>query len=106
MSIESWRICKVWERLMLTLDAKEQAKCASKMRWFSKKMDEALSSVGLKLVNYERMAYDPGLPATPINLEDFSSDEKLYIAQMFEPVIMDNDGNVIKSGTFSLGRYN
>ena len=104
MTVESWRLVKVLERLLNSVDAKEQQRYQGKIRWFVKKTDEALKSAGLNMVNYEGRPYDPGIPATPINLEDFKADEKLYVMQMLEPVIVDSEGKIVKTGTVSLGR--
>lgn len=104
MAVESWRLFKVLERLLLSLDAKEQQRYQSKFRWFFKKTEDALKSAGLTIVNYEGRVYDPGIPASPINLEDYDSEDKLYVTQMLEPVIVDSEGNVVKTGTIALGR--
>ena len=37
MATESWRLFKVLERLMSSLDVKEQQRYQSKIRWFVKK---------------------------------------------------------------------
>ena len=104
MAVESWRLVKVIERLLRSVDVKEQQRYQGKIRWFVKKTEEALGNAGLRFVNYEGHSYDPGIPANPINLEDFQPDEKLYVMQMLEPVIIDDNGKIIKTGTISLGR--
>ena len=104
MAVESWRLVKVLERLLSAVDVKEQQRYQGKIRWFVKKTDESLRSAGLNMINYEGQSYDPGIPATPINLEDFLPDDKLYVMQMLEPVIVDTNGKIIKTGTVSLGR--
>ena len=104
MATESWRLFKVLERLMSSLDVKEQQRYQSKIRWFVKKTEESLKTAGLNIVNYEGRPYDPGIPASPINLEDFQQEDQLYITQMLEPVILDSEGNIVKTGTIALGR--
>ena len=104
MATESWRLFKVLERLMSSLDVKEQQRYQSKIRWFVKKTEESLKNAGLNIVNYEGRPYDPGIPASPINLEDFQQEEQLYVTQMLEPVILDSEGNIVKTGTIALGR--
>lgn len=104
IAIEYWRLRKVLERLLNTVDANEQQRYLGKIRWFAKKTEEALKTAGLSIVNYEGQSYDPGIPASPINLEDFQPDDKLYVSQMLEPIIVDVDGNIVKTGTIALGR--
>ena len=89
---------------MSSLDVKEQQRYQSKIRWFVKKTEESLKTAGLNIVNYEGRQYDPGIPASPINLEDFQQEDQLYITQMLEPVILDSEGNIVKTGTIALGR--
>ena len=104
IAIEYWRLSKVLERLLNTVDANESKRYQGKIRWFFKKTEEALEKAGLKIVNCEGNRYDPGIPASPINLDDFQPDDRLYITQMLEPVIVDAEGNVVKTGTIALGR--
>ena len=67
-------------------------------------MDEIAESAGLQIVEINHgEPYDTGMAATPLNIGDFKEDEHLLIEQMIEPIIME-DGSVIKSGTFILGR--
>ena len=102
IAVQTWRLERMLSKLLLTLDSKEQAKYAGKLRWFVKSTYAALDEAGLKLVNYEGQLYDSGIPATPINLDDFSEDDILYISQMIEPIIIDSNGNVVHTGTVSL----
>lgn len=38
--------------------------------------------------------FNPGMAATPLNIEDFNSEDTLIIDQMLEPIIMGKDGLV------------
>lgn len=102
IAIEAWRLERILQRLLLSLDVKEQSRYTSKLRWFVKSTYASLTESGLSLVDYEGHAYDSGIPVTPINLDDFSDDDDLYISQMVEPVIVDKNGCVVHTGTVSL----
>ena len=102
IAVEAWRLERMLAKLLSNLDCKEQARYASKIRWFVKSTYTALDEAGLKLVDYEGHPYDSGIPVTPINLDDFSEEDALYISQMIEPIIIDSNGNVVHSGTVSL----
>ena len=101
MAIESWRFCKVFERMLTKLDAGEQSRYMSQLRWFMKKIGGSLDDVGLRLVNVEGHPFDPGMAATPLNIEDFEVDDTLIVDQMLEPIIMGKEG-VAKTGTVIL----
>lgn len=101
MAVESWRFAKVFGRLLTKLDAGEQNRYQSQFRWFLKKVDEALEQADLRLVNVEGHPFDPGIAATPLNLEDFQAADVLIVDQMLEPIIMGKDG-LVKIGTVTL----
>ena len=101
MAVESWRFCRLFDRLLMKLDAGEQNRYRSQHRWFIKKVDEALENAGLRIVNIEGHSFDPGMAATPLNIEEFDANDVLMVDQMIEPVIMGKEG-LIKTGTVTL----
>ncbi len=103
MAVESWRFSRVFERLLLKLDAGEQNRYKSQFRWFLKKVEEALEQAELRIVNVEGHIFDPGIAATPLNIEEFDSTDTLVVDQMLEPIIMGKEG-LIKTGTVILKR--
>lgn len=103
IAIESWRFSKLFGRVIAKLDAGEANRYVSQVRYFQKKVEESLSSTGLKIVNVEGHPFDPGMAASPLNIEDFDADENLLVDQMIEPIIMGPDG-IKKHGTVMLRR--
>ncbi len=101
MAVESWRFGRVFDRLLLKLDAGEQHRYINQFRWFMKKIDDGLEQAGLRIVNIEGQQFDPGLAATPLNIEDFEETDTLVVEQMLEPIIMDENG-LVKTGTIIL----
>ncbi len=101
LAIESWRLSKSFERLLIKSDPMEQRKYKSKLSWFNKKLNETLEEANLKFINLENQKYDTGAAVTAINLDDFQPDEDLEIDQMIEPIVMSNEG-VLIAGTVVL----
>jgi hypothetical protein len=101
MATESWRFSRLVERLLTKLDAGEQSRYVNQLRWFIKKIEESLEQSGLTIVSIEGQIFDPGMAATPVNLEDFSSQDVLVVDQMLEPIIMGKNG-IIKTGSITL----
>lgn len=101
MAIESWRFAKVFNRLLLKLDAGEQNRYQSQFRWFLKKVEEALQQSGLRMVDVEGHPFDPGMAATPLNIDEFEPNDTLMVEQMIEPIIMNTEG-VVRAGTVIL----
>lgn len=92
LAIESWRFSKLFTRLVEKLDAGEQARHASQLRYFRKRLDDQLKDAGLTLVNLEGQEFDAGMAASAINASDFGPDDRLLVEQMVEPIVMSPDG--------------
>jgi hypothetical protein len=101
MAVESWRFGRVFDRLLTKLDAGEQHRYKSQFRWFIKKVEEALEQAELRIVNVEGHPFDPGMAATPLNIEEFDAKDALMVDQMLEPIIMGKEG-LVKTGTVTL----
>jgi hypothetical protein len=101
LAIEGWRFSRAYLRLISNLDAGDQNRFTSQYRYFQKQLEDKLAEVGLRLVNIERLPFDPGMAATAINISDFLSEDKLIVDQMLEPIIM-NESGIVKMGTVIL----
>ena len=101
LAVESWRFGRAGERVLMKLDESEQWRHQRQLRWFQKKIEESLSEVGMRIVSIEGHAFDPGMAATPMNLEEFEPDDALVVDQMLEPIVMGPMG-VVRAGTVTL----
>lgn len=101
LSIESWRFAKLFGRVLSKLDAGETQRYANQLRYFLKRVDEALDAPGFHLVSLEGQPYDPGVAASAINIGDFGPDDRLIVDQMLEPIVM-NDAGLVRAGTVML----
>ena len=103
MAVEAWRFRRVFKKAMSKLEAGESSRYFGQFNWFIKKVESALSIAGMRIVDVEGQPYDIGMALSPLNIDDFDADEQLYVEQMIEPIIMD-DEKVLKMGTAMLGR--
>lgn len=101
LAVESWRFGRAIERLLVKLDEGEQRRHQGQLRWFQKQLDESLAEVEMRIVSIEGEEFDPGMAATPLNVEDFASDDALVVDQMLEPIVMGPAG-VVRTGTVTL----
>lgn len=101
LAVESWRFGRAIDRLLLKLDQSAQRRHLGQLRWFQKKLDESLAEVEMRIVSIEGEEFDPGMAATPLNIDDFGSDDALIVDQMLEPIVMGPAG-VIRTGTVTL----
>lgn len=101
LTVDSWRFAKTFARLIGKLDAGEGARYASQYQYYVKRLVDNLDLAGFKLVNVEGHPWDPGLPVTALNLEDFDPADALVIDQMIEPILMGADA-LVRTGTVTL----
>lgn len=99
--VESWRFSRLFSRLLTKLDAGETQRYANQFKFYIKQLEENLEYAGLKIANLEGQTFNPGMAATPLNIEDFAPEDILIVEQMVEPVIMDSEG-VVRTGTVIL----
>ena len=55
----------------------------------------------MRMVGIEGTAFDPGIAATPLNIEDFGPGDELEIDTMIEPIIMCG-GELVRMGSVTL----
>lgn len=101
IAVESWRFSRLFGKVVSKLDAGESGRYINQLRYFQKKVEENLSSTGLKLVNVEGQPYDVGMAASALNLSDFGPEDVLLVDQMLEPIIMGPTG-LRREGTVML----
>lgn len=92
LAVESWRFSRLFARVLNKVDAAEVGRYANQLRYFQKKVQENLEANDLRTVDLEGQAFDVGMPAMAINMDDFGPDDTLIVDQMVEPIIMGPDG--------------
>jgi hypothetical protein len=103
LAIDGWKFSQSTARAASRLDLTDRSRFVSQIRFFIGRIDLALASLGLRLVSLEGMRFDPGMPATALNMAEFDSSDELIVDQMIEPVVMGPDG-VVRPGTTMLRR--
>jgi hypothetical protein len=96
-SVEGWRFARLFGRVLSKLDAGEAPRYANQARYFLKKIEDGLQTLGVSMVSLEGQPYDMGMAVSAINLADFAPDDTLFIEQMLEPVVMGPEG-VLRTG--------
>lgn len=103
LATESWRLAKVFERTITQLNLDKPRRYTSQIEWFIRQAEETLEKVGLRIVNLEGLPYEPGMAATPVNIEDFGAEDNMVVNLMIEPIIMEGT-ELIRTGKISLRR--
>jgi len=103
MSVDCWRLQKLFLKMAGKLDAGDQGRYISQLRYFHKNTNDILERFGLKIVNLEGQPYDGGMAVIALNIAEFDPTDNLIIDQMTEPIVMGNEG-LKKMGTVLLRR--
>jgi hypothetical protein len=101
IAVESWRLSRLFTRLITKLDAGESNRYVNQLRYFQNRLEESLDAADLRLVNVEGHIFDPGMAASALNIGDFAPHDTLQVEQMLEPIIMGSNG-LKKQGTVML----
>jgi hypothetical protein len=101
LAVESWRLARVFARVLQKLDAGEATRHTSQLRYFLKRLEDVLAADGLTLVNLEGQRFDPGIAASAINIGEFTPSDTLVVDQMLEPIVMGANG-LVKAGTVTV----
>jgi hypothetical protein len=101
LAVDAWKFARLFARVISKLDAGEQTRYANQMRFFQKRVENAAETAGARIVTIEGQPFEPGMAATPLNLEDFEDGDTLYVEQMLEPIVMGSHG-VLRTGTMML----
>ena len=103
IATESYRFQRTFEKVLQQMSFEESRKYQNQLNYYAKKVSKSLDAFGIRILDLEGKAYDPGMPVSPINIEDFEAEDQLFIQQTVEPIIMMDDA-VLKMGTVLLGR--
>ena len=80
-----------------------KSRYVGQFQWFERKLTDSLLDVEMSIVDVEGEEFDPGMAATPINLDEFESNDVLEVDRMLEPIIMGSKG-VVRTGKVVLRR--
>jgi hypothetical protein len=101
LAIESWRFQKLFGRALAKLDAGESLRFSNQHRYFIKKIEDCLDTIGFRLVNLEGQTYEHGSAVSALNVGDFNEEDDLVVDQMIEPIVMGREG-LLRPGTVVL----
>lgn len=103
IAAESWRFEMALSKALKRMDVMDAERFSRQYSYFATRVDRAVASAGLTVLDLTGQSYSVGLPVQAMNLEDFDEDEPLIISQTIEPVIM-IDGRVVKTGMVMVAR--
>ena len=103
LAVEHWRLVRVLARLVERLPQEAQARVAAQARFAGSQLDTIVKDQGLSLVTFEGRVFDPSLPVTAVNADDFAAGATLVVGDTIEPTVM-ADGRVVQLGKILLSQ--
>jgi hypothetical protein len=97
LATEYWRLLKLTERALVDTQAEKTASLLAQLRYSVNRLQTICAEGGLRLITYDREAYEPNLPVTIVNEDEASSYENAVIERTMEPTII-CDGQVVAMG--------
>lgn len=106
MLTESWRLYHYTDDLVQRLvDVRMKKRGQNQIARFEKRMNAAMDKFQLELVDFAGQDYVTELPVRPINLDDFSGEDHLFIEVTLEPTIKKKkSAEIIHTGVVVVGR--
>lgn len=102
--IEDYRLCHSYCSAIGKLFSDERKKYESSLAFHKRKIDEIAIGAKIKIVDFEGVDYNEGLPITPLNAEEFTGEDCLYVCQTIEPTIVNFEGETLRQGTVILAK--
>ena len=88
--VEYWKLLRAFERAIDRLPHEHVAKTTAQLRFSAGRLDSLLKEGGLNLVTFDGQKFEPNIPATALNAEDFTHGELLAIERTVEPAVIEN----------------
>ena len=90
LAVEYWKLLRAFEKTIDRLPREHVAKTAAQFRFSARRLDSLLNEGGLKLVTFDGRRFEPNLPASALNAEDFAAAEQLVVETTVEPAVVEN----------------
>ena len=105
LAVDLWRFNSGLGSVLQRLDANEQSRLLSRVRYFERRLEWSLAEVGLRVERPTGERFSAGLPVEALNLADFGADDELYVDTVVEPVVLGADG-LVRAGTVLVRKAN
>ena len=103
LATEWWKSTRRLLRLAAEAAPDRLERERSQAAYAGRRIATALGALGIRIAEHDGQPYSPGLPAEPVNPEDFETEEGLVVAETIEPTIL-HDGRILVRGKVVLRR--
>ncbi len=103
LAVEWWKANRRLLRLAAEAAPDRLERERAQAAYAGRRIEAALAELGLRLAEHTGQPYSPGLPAEPVNPEDFDTEEGLVVADTIEPTVLAH-GRILLRGKVVLRR--
>jgi hypothetical protein len=100
---EYWRLIRSFERAIPSTAPDAQGRLTAQVRYSEGRLRQLTQDLGLRLVTFDGVVFEPNLPAVAINADEFASVETLVVERTIEPAVI-QDTKVILMGRVYLSK--
>jgi hypothetical protein len=104
MAVEYWRLLRAFERTLERLPEEHRSKTAATAKFSAGRLDALLKESGLNVVSFDGKTFEPNLPVSAVNIDDFEGEESLVVETTVEPAIIGADMSLLVMGKVILRR--
>jgi len=97
LAVEHWKLLRSFERAADRLPVEYLAKTTAQARYSAGQLKAILDDVGIKLVTFDGLEFEPNLAATAVNIGEIEGGGRIVVASTIEPAVM-KDMAVISLG--------
>ena len=102
--VEFWKLAQSYERSIPLLPPEHRARTQAQLRFSRNQLKNVLDEARMKLVTFEGRVFQPNLPVTAVNADDFDEgSDHLIVGQTIEPAVV-HDAHVLLMGKVLLAK--
>lgn len=101
LAVEHWRLVRALTRLVERMPVEGQERVAAQARFASSRLASITAESGFRLVTFDGRLFDPSLPVSAVNADEFPVGSALCVAETLEPAVV-RDGSIVQLGKVAL----
>lgn len=102
-AVELWKLLRAFERAVQLLPTEHQARSQAQLRFSAGRLESLLNESGFVLGIFDGQSFEPNLPVSALNGDEFAGSDALTVQQTIEPAIV-CDGRVVVMGKVIIGK--
>lgn len=103
--VDYWKLARGSARAADLLQEADSKRLLSQVKYATRQLNEYAERYGFRIVEFDGLAFEPGMAASADNADDFEDEELLVVTRTIEPAIV-YDMRVIRTGRVVVAHKN